>query len=199
MRNRLERALKTGNDLLLVRAWMPECDQYESLAKYIPLVQNAKKRLEALENLRSALNSNDDEKIVKSFDPILNGCPSILPQEWQRLGEAVAFVFRSCSFGQGVDERWLQATLLRRFVDSYRANDDEGIVSAFRAIQDAGYIFLLGLMPQELDRVDRAERRIVIRQKFQEALGKGYLRSIADIYVLILNNDVPLPQAEQDQ
>ncbi len=200
MGNRLEQALKTENDFIILQAWVPACEQYESLQKYIPRIQFAKKRLDALEFFRSALNSGDYEKIVKSFDPVLNDySPTIRPEEWQRLSEAVAFVFRSCSFGQGTDERWLQATLLRRFVDACRANDDEGIISAFHAIQDAGYVFLLQLTSQELDRVERAERRIGVRQKFQEALSNGYLRQIADAYVLVLKNDVTLVAEEQDQ
>ncbi len=196
---KLEQAIKTDNDYIIIRAWRSEYEQYEPAQRYVPRILAAQKRLAALEQLRDALDTNDDEEIVKSFDPILNGYPLIYPAEWQRLSEAVALIFRSCSFGHMVDERWLQATLLHRFVNACRANNDKDIIFAFQAINNADYTSTLQLTEQEIDRVERAKRRIAAHQQFQEALSNGHLKQISDAYESVLKNDVQLSLLEQQQ
>jgi hypothetical protein len=194
---KLEQAIKTDNDHIIIRAWQAEYKQYEPAQRYIPRILEAQKRLAALEQLRNALKTNDDEEIVKSFDPILNGYPPVRPAEWQRLSEAVTLIFRSCSFGQKIDERWLQATLLHRFVNACRANNDREIIITFQAIDNAGYTTILQLTEHEIDQVERAKRRIAVHQQFQEALSNGYLRQISDAYELVLKSDVKLSLQEE--
>jgi hypothetical protein len=200
MSARIKRAIKSDNDVAIVSAWKPEYEQQEELRPYIQRVELAKQRCVALEQFRLALESNDYTTIVRNFDPVLNAYSSIQPMEWQRLNEAVAFVFRSCIFGQGIDERWLQAVLLRHFVNACRVEDDTAIIATFQALQDAGYIQILDITSQEKDRVERAKRRTSLRQQFQAVLHNGLLKEIADAYdKLIVRNGIALTTGEQQQ
>jgi hypothetical protein len=104
----LERAIKKDNDVAIVQAWQPEYEEheeYETLKQHLQRVRLAQRRLAALEQFRSALQTNDHEIIVKSFDPVLNGYPLVQSGEWERLSAAVRFVFSSCiiMIGQGTD------------------------------------------------------------------------------------------------
>ena len=51
---KLEQAIKTDNDYIIIRAWRSEYEQYEPAQRYIPRILAAQKRLAALEQLLNA-------------------------------------------------------------------------------------------------------------------------------------------------
>ncbi len=194
--NELDRAISANNDEQIIRAW-GFLEEYEPARRFQMRVEYAKKRIAALKRFRTALQINDHDQIVKSYDRILNKCPDILPEEWQQLSEAILDFFSGCNLewaaGKPLD-------LLLRFMNAYyREDNDEAITTVYADIQNINIDTRFGFTKKEMERIQLAQRRVAARQSLLKALGDGSIQSIVAVYDTQLHADkTGLTQDEQE-
>jgi hypothetical protein len=97
----------------------------------------AQQRKVALVKFRLAMMSKNIQQIVAAYDPLLDGCSNVTQEEHEQL------------------------TLVRRFVQAYKNDDDQAILYTWTAIQNSPYQKSFVLTPQESQRVTLALTRSV--------------------------------------
>jgi serine/threonine protein phosphatase PrpC len=174
----LRKTIEVDDDELILRAWQPLLETYLPARRYLRRIEEARRRTEALRTFRRALDSENYERIVKDYDPILNHHKKIKNEEWKQLQDAVIRYFAGCDFGTEYSSNLRQLDLIRKFVEAYRANDDEAIVATYQELTEAQYT---DFKPQERTRIEAARTLLKQLEDFRVALQDGNPFDIVDM------------------
>lgn len=133
-------------------------------------IELARKRLQAKERLRRAIQTGFVEEIAMAYDPTLTDAATLTPDEWERV------------------------KLARRLVEAYANNDDETILTTYQQVR---YRSFFTFTRQDEEQIEAAQRRLQALVKFQVALGSGSLQQIAAVYDPILDNSKRVTESER--
>lgn len=143
----LEQAIHNDDDQEIIKAWIPALlDNYGPAQQYIARVEHARKVVQALNHFLNALQTQSMQQITAAYDPILNNCKNITPQQQEQLLYALDFM------------------------QAYYTENDQEIVAAWEAIQNSVYKGKFALTVPEQQRLRLAEQRKTALVKFRMAV-----------------------------
>lgn len=146
----LVEAIKKDDDEEIAKAWVARLEKYALAQPHRSRVELAQKRVLALNGFRSALKSDDDEKIVFGYDKtLLDGYGKITLAERKRHELAT--------------KRMVALQKVRRALN---ANDEEKLAAEYDSILD-GYA---KVMPSERQKIDQARRCGDMRERVRKAI-----------------------------
>jgi len=213
---RLEKAIQTDDDELIIAAWAPILENYPPAQHHRPRKEKAEKRLVALRRFEKAVTTDDDELIIKDYDAsLLDRYHKVKESDLQRLElarkriEALGRIRDALSTTN--DERLIVGAY-DKILDGYpklRQDEREKIERALRCVampelirkairleDDVRLVEVydpsllrpwMDLKPEEIRRITLAQQRQTALQAFREALKTDDDELIVAIYQPILD------------
>ncbi len=164
-----DEAILTAADALAgARSRYPDLPQFSKEEEQ--RIELARKRLQAKERLKRALQSGFVEEIAMAYDPTLTDAPTLTLDERERI------------------------KLACRLVEAYANNDDETILTTYQQVR---YRSFFTFTRQDEEQIEAAQRRLQALVKFQVALGSGSLQQIAAVYDPTLDNSKRVTESER--
>ena len=154
----LEQALKANDDELIAARWSSVLDSYAPAQFHRNRVQEAEKRVRALQRFRQAIQRHNIQQIIDNYDAILDACNNVTS-----------------------DERLLFATA-RRFIQAYRAGNDDDLLAMVDAFQNTPTIKGVVFTAQEQQNISLARQRKIAMQQLRDALTSRNVDAIATVY-----------------
>jgi hypothetical protein len=170
---RLESAIQANDDEQIVKCWLPILEQYAPAQRYRSRTQQAQQRVKALQVFRSALQTQNIQKIVDSYNAAqLDTCKNVTN-----------------------DERQLLA-LARSFIQAYDTSNDDTLVTLASTIKsiNSGITFTA----QQQQRLTQVQQRKQALDTIRAAFNSKSIEQIAAAYPAV-QQDKSLTQEERQR
>ena len=173
--DKLEQAIQQDDDEEIVRAWQSTLlDTYEPAQQHRARFEQAQDMVRKIEDFRDAVQSGLMQQMVDRYDPDLDHCKNIKPEERDLL------------------------RLARTFREAYRNDDDDMLNAVWDEILTLNYSASFRLTWQETQRRDLAQQRQEAFIAFQKALASKKAQSIVDAYDPVLDSSPRISAEERD-
>ncbi len=169
---RLQEAVSGDDDEQIIACWKPLLEQYAPAQGQRQRVELARQRLAALQRWRGAIGSHSLAAIVATYDPVLDACKAVRPQERSLLMEA------------------------RRFLDAAAQQDDETLLAAAETLTRLQGATIL---EAQRDQIGAARTRRAARAAWTQARQTREVAALAAAYARMQQAALPLSPSEEEQ
>lgn len=157
-----ERAIIADDDDQILSLWKPPLDQDPAARRHLARVELARKRIEVLSQLRTALKTGNIQQIATRYSALIQGTKGLAAEEQKR------------------------AELAARFLAALRVNDDEQMLAVWEDMQKFPQPGAFRFTPQEQALITQARERKTALATFHDALKHKHIQQIADSYTQLV-------------